>query len=85
MMETVLRKIGNSHGILLPEKLLKELGFQLGDKLDATVVEGKLVIALAGKRNKYTLADLLAKCDTSAPMPQELTAWDNSPIVGNEV
>ena len=84
MMETVLRKIGNSHGIILPEKLLKELGFQLGDKLDATVVEGKLVIELAEKRKKYTLADLLAKSDTSAPMPQELTAWDSSPTVGNE-
>ena len=68
----------------MPDKLLKELGFKLGDKLDATVVEGKLVIALAEKRKKYTLADLLAKCDTSAPMPQELTAWDSSPTVWNE-
>lgn len=84
MMETVLRKIGNSHGIILPDKLLKNLGFQLGDKLDMTAVEGKLVIALTEKRKKYILADLLAKCDTSAPMPQEFTAWDSSPTVGNE-
>ena len=85
MMETVLRKIGNSHGIILPDKLLKKLGFQLGDKLDMTAVEGKLVIALAEKRKKYTLADLLAKCDISAPMPQELATWDNSITVGHEV
>ena len=83
-METVLRKIDNSQGIILPDELIKELGFQLGDKLDMTVVEGKLVIALTEKRKKYTLAALLAKCDTSAPMPQELTAWDSSPTVGNE-
>ncbi len=84
-METVLRKIDNSQGIILPDELIKELGFQLGDKLDMTVVEGKLVIALTEKRKKYTLADLLAKCDASAPMPQELPVWDSSPTVGNEV
>ncbi len=84
IMETVLRKIGHSKGLILPAKLLKELNFQIGDKLNATAVNGKLVIELAEKRPKYKLADLLAKCDLSEQAPQELAEWDNQPLVGNE-
>lgn len=34
---------------------------------------------------RYTLADLMEDCDPSAPMPQEVTDWDRSPEVGNEM
>ncbi len=85
IMETVLRKIGHSKGMIMPDKLLKELNFQIGDRLNATAVNGKLVIELAEKRPKYKLADLLAKCDLSKQALQELADWDNQPLVGNEV
>ncbi len=29
------------------------------------------------KKTKYTLTELLKKCDESAPMPQELVGWEN--------
>ncbi|MEE9338218.1 MAG: hypothetical protein V3U87_09075 [Methylococcaceae bacterium] len=29
------------------------------------------------KKTKYTLTELLKKCDKSAPMPQELVDWEN--------
>lgn len=83
-METVLRSIGNSKGLVVPAQLLKELGFELGDKLEAKVVDGQLVIAQNAQRQKYKLADLLAKCDPSAPMPQALADWDAAPTVGIE-
>jgi antitoxin component of MazEF toxin-antitoxin module len=83
-METLLRNIGNSKGVVLPAQLLKELGMQVGDKLDVTAADGKLVIAPTDKRQQYKLADLLAKCDPSAPMPQELADWDAAPTVGIE-
>lgn len=84
-METLLRNIGNSKGVVLPAQLLKELGFQVGDKLDVTAADGKLVIARVEKRQKYKLADLLAKCDLSEPMPQDLADWNAAPAVGAEV
>ncbi|MEE9338494.1 MAG: hypothetical protein V3U87_10465 [Methylococcaceae bacterium] len=31
----------------------------------------------AKKKTKYTLTELLKKCDESAPMPQELLDWEN--------
>ena len=34
---------------------------------------------------KYTLAELLAQCDESAPMPETLVEWDSSQPVGNEL
>ena len=33
---------------------------------------------------EYELDELLAKCDGSAPMPQELVEWDHSQPVGDE-
>lgn len=84
-METVLRQIGNSKGVVVPTQLLKELGIQVGDKLDVAVTDGKLVFAPTETHRKYMLADLLAKCDQSAPMPLELIEWEAAPAVGNEI
>ena len=84
-METSLRNIGNSKGAVIPAQLLKELDIHLGDKLDAKAENGSLVITPKSIKPKYTLNQLLAKCDKSAPIPEELTEWDNSPSVGNEL
>ncbi|WP_133406270.1 AbrB/MazE/SpoVT family DNA-binding domain-containing protein [Parashewanella tropica] len=83
-METTLRTIGNSKGAVIPVQLLKELGLKVGDKLEAITENGRLVIT-PKKQKKYSLDDLLAKCDDSAPMPQELVDWDGSRAVGEEI
>ncbi len=83
-MEIVLRKIGNSKGAVIPAALLKELELDVGDKIDATIQDGKLVIAPQVKK-KYSLDELLAKCDKSAPMPEEYKEWDDMESIGNEV
>ncbi|UAA39529.1 AbrB/MazE/SpoVT family DNA-binding domain-containing protein [Paraneptunicella aestuarii] len=83
-MEIVLRKIGNSKGAVIPAALLKELGLNVGDTLEAVAKDGNLIMAPKNKK-KYTLAELLAKCDANAPMPDEFKEWDNLDAVGNEV
>ena len=83
IMETTLRTIGNSKGAVIPVQLLKELGLKVGDKLEAIAENGRLVIT-PKKQKKYSLDDLLARCDENAPMPQELIDWDNAEPVGNE-
>ena len=83
-METSLRSIGNSKGAVFPAQLLKELNINLGDKLDAKAVKGSLVITPISIKPKYKLADLLAQCDESAPMPETLVEWDSAQPVGNE-
>ncbi len=84
-METSLRKIGNSKGAVIPAQLLKELNIHVGDKLDAKSENGSLIITPKSIKPKYKLEQLLAKCEESAPMPEELKEWDNCPSVGNEL
>jgi antitoxin ChpS len=84
-METSLRSIGNSKGAVIPAQLLKELNISVGDKLDAKAENGTLVITPKSLKPKYTLAELLAQCDDSAPMPEILAEWDNTQPVGNEL
>ncbi len=83
-MQTVVRKIGNSSGTIIPAALLKKLNLKEGDLVDIRDDEGRLVIVPNRIIRKYTLTELLAKCDESAPMPQELIDWENTPEVGNE-
>ena len=84
-METSLRSIGNSKGAVIPAQLLKELNISVGDKLDAKAENGTLVITPKSLKPKYTLNELLAKCDENAPMPETLVEWDSAQPVGNEL
>ncbi len=84
-MLTQVRKIGNSKGAVIPAQLLKTLDIKLGDSLDIEAENGCLVIKPVKPKKQYSLKELLAKCDGSAPMPQELSDWDNTEAVGNEV
>ncbi len=81
-MQTKIRKIGNSAGTKIPAGLLKKLNLVTGDKIIIEELNGKIVISAA--KPKYQLADLIAKCDLSAPMPEELERWDRVRPVGNE-
>ncbi|WP_297809480.1 AbrB/MazE/SpoVT family DNA-binding domain-containing protein [uncultured Methylophaga sp.] len=82
-MESSIRKIGNSEGAIIPASLLQKLHLMAGDKVSIEEINGKIVIS--STKPKYRLEDLVAKCDESAPMSQELKEWDRSEPVGNEV
>lgn len=81
-MELSVQKWGNSAAVRLPTELLGMLKVSLGDKLSVNVQpEGVL---LKAARPKYSLAELVAQCDTSAPEPAEMAAWSNVKPVGRE-
>lgn len=42
-MQTALRKIGNSTGVVLPRAILGEIGLGVGAALDLKVEDGKLI------------------------------------------
>ncbi len=83
-MEISIRDIGNSRGVVIPKKLLDELSAKTGDKMEMTVEDGKFVLTPKKAKPRYKLADLLAQCDESAPMPETLIEWDNAQSVGKE-
>ncbi len=85
-MNVTLRKYGNSTVAVMPPMVLKALKLTAGQsmRLDTTD-DGKIVLSKSSQPTKYTLEELLAQCDLSAPQPEELREWDNMKPVGNEV
>jgi len=82
-METAIRKLGNSAGIILPAALLRTLKFEVGQAIDIEVEDGRLVVT-PKTRKRYTAAELNALCNPRAPMPEDIVAWDRAPVVGSE-
>ena len=83
-MQTLVRKIGNSTGMIIPAAIIKKLDLKEGDRVDIQDENGRIIIVPTKSKPKYSLTELLAKCDESAPMPQELLDWDNTQEEGNE-
>jgi antitoxin ChpS len=52
--------------------------------VDVALREGQLIVKPITKP-KYTLAELLAKCDPKAKMPKEDKLWLSSSPVGKEI
>jgi len=47
-MNTVIRKIGNSEGVILPKELLQSLNLKAGDHVIVTEEKGDIVLKKAG-------------------------------------
>lgn len=58
-METVIRKWGNSPAVRLPTAILKEAGYQIEQRVDLIVADGRIVIQPSNKV-EYDLAALVA-------------------------
>ncbi len=43
-MQTALRKLGNSTGVIIPKSVLNELGLSPGDAMDMRLERGRLVL-----------------------------------------
>ncbi len=82
-MQLVIRKIGNSAGVVIPAPVLEQLNASVGTSLDANVQGGQLTLSAAKPR--YTLTELLAQCDPNAPVSVDVQDWQNTKPVGNEV
>jgi antitoxin ChpS len=83
-MQTSLRKVGGSVMLAVSPAFLEELQVCSGSIVDVALREGRLIVKPITKP-KYTLAELLAKCDPKAKMPKEDKLWLNSSPVGNEL
>ena len=81
-METILRNFGNSIGLVIPKPVREALHLSAGQTVTLEQTEQGLLVKPMNK--KYTLDELLAQCDPDAPMPQEVTDWQDSPAVRRE-
>ena len=84
MHTTILRKVGGSVMLSVPPAILELLQLQAGATVSVTIDGGRLVIE-PHPRPRYTLAELLAASNYSAPQPAEEREWVDAPAVGREL
>lgn len=84
MHTTNLRKVGGSIMMAVPRPILDMLHLEAGSTV-GLAVDGELLVVDPKVRRRYTLEELLAQCDASAPLPAEDRSWIDLPPVGNEV
>ncbi len=82
-MRIIIKKWGNSAGMVIPGVVMKELGLQPGQSMEASVKNNQLVLTPIARR--YTLDELLAQCDPDAPTITEDEIWGHDKPVGNEI
>lgn len=80
---THLRKVGGSVMLTVPPALLDILRLEPGAKVGITVEGGRLVVERQ-QRPRYTLDQLLAKCDPKARRSKKEREWVDSEPVGGE-
>ena len=84
MHTTNLRKVGGSVMLAVPPALLDILRLQPGAKVGIAVQSGRLVVE-PERRTRYTLDELLARCNSKARRSKEEREWLASKPVGGEL
>jgi antitoxin ChpS len=84
MHTTTLRKVGGSVMLAVPKALLDILDLRAGATVGVDVDSGRLVVEPL-RRPRYTLDDLLSKCEPEAPSFDEERAWVSECPVGDEL
>ena len=77
-MQTSLRKMGNSTGMILPKAILDELGLASGAKVDLRVVDGE-VIAKPVKRKVREGWGEAVRVIGAEPLTEEEQEWLDMP------
>ena len=83
MYTSNLRRVGGSVMLAVPPAILEMLQMESGSAVSMAVESGRLIIEPSVK--KYSLQELLAQCDASAPISSEDGAWTASTAAGREL
>ena len=68
----------------VPPSFLDILNLRAGNAVAVTIEQNRLVIE-ARPRPRYSLEELLAQCDATAPMSAEDSDWIDAAPVGKEL
>jgi antitoxin ChpS len=74
MYTTKLRKVGGSVMFAIPKPLLAALGLSASRDVGLTVSKGRLIVDPRPSK-RYSLEQLIARCDPEAPLSDEDKAW----------
>jgi antitoxin MazE len=73
-MQTALRKMGNSTGMILPKPILKELGVESGAAMDVIVENGRVIATPVKRKVREGWAEAAARI-SAEPLTQEELDW----------
>ena len=73
-MQTALRKIGNSTGMILPKPILKELGVESGTSMDVVVENGRVIATPLKRKIREGWAEAAAIVGAE-PLTEEEREW----------
>lgn len=86
MIKTKLHPVGGSIDLRIPKPVVKSLKLEPDMEVILSTSNGCLLVEPVFKRRRYTLDELLAKCDLSVPMTAEEREWlDDKPIGEEEI
>lgn len=83
MNVTILRKVGGSTMVAVPRALLEQLNIKAGSLVGLELERGRIVIE-PQSRPRYSLNELLAKCDPSSELAND-REWLDSTAIGTEL
>ncbi|PCC20595.1 AbrB/MazE/SpoVT family DNA-binding domain-containing protein [Halomonas sp. JB37] len=83
MSTTRLRRVGGSIMMAVPRAFLDQLHLHAGSHVELEIDHGRLVVKPI--KPKYSLEELLARCDTTAEMPADEHGWLDTGPVGREL
>ena len=83
MLLTTLRAVGGSVMFAIPKPILEGLGLAANTQVGLSVANGRLIVD-PRPLPRYTLDELMAQCDLSAPVTEETQAWLDAEPVGRE-
>jgi antitoxin ChpS len=84
MVTASLRKVGGSVMLTIPPAILEMVQLRSGATARITVENGRLIVE-PESRKRYSLQELLAQCDFSAPVSDEDAQWTASVPQGREL
>ncbi|HCP0779752.1 TPA: type II toxin-antitoxin system antitoxin ChpS [Escherichia coli] len=82
-MRIIIKRWGNSAGMVIPNIVMKELNLQPGQSVEAQVSNNQLILTPISRR--YSLDELLAQCDMNAAELSEQDVWGKSTPAGDEI
>lgn len=83
MYRTRLRMVGGSVMFAIPKAILESLDLEANASVGLSIDQGKMIVDPRPAR-RYSLAELVAECDMSAPATAEDAEWLGNVPVGEE-
>ena len=84
MFTANLRKVGGSVMLAVPPAILEMTQLHSGATVRIAVENGRLIVE-PETRKRYSLQELLARCDVSALVSDEDAKWTASALQGQEL